>query len=739
MRNGVKPVDIPVVNAWTQFGRLRTVVVGRADPQSCHLPHEPACRSSINDPAVAESVTWPGGCVKHGKTIELAAAQLDNFRDVLEAESVCVQSQKGFDTQLRRTVDKMHTDTLRSPTAQEGDARVIRKGRIETLRPATLDWSKPVAGPSWESASQYCGTCPRDTMITIGNTILEATMSKRSRYFEHLACRDISLALWRKDPERVKLWACPKPSMADSMYNHGFFDLSDKERFEKMRSYEFCVNENEPVFDAADITRVGKDIFVQKSMTTNDSGIAWLKSHFPELRVHPLHFPYDLYPSHIDCTFVPLRPPSADGGGDGLALINPERPPLQSEAELWRKNGWKLLNAPLPAQFDRPAFSQSSYWLCMNLLSLSQTSVVIEENEIPLYNLLNEYGFDPITVPMRHMYEFGGAIHCCTWDIQRDDSCVDYFPEQEPTRSHLYSQGFDDIAVVDVSSDNKGFLLNPSHGFAAGTLESIKKRKRDDEEEKGGVQEDRFCRLNNGGSFIVKGDHSDSWHGQDGNTTLSEDVLRIDEQPVMESWEKPYMEKLADIACAEGGDVLEVGFGLALSGRRVQTHANVRSHTIIEANDVVFSRLEKFAEEEAKAGRAKVIPVRGLWADAVDQLRAQGCKYDAILYDPYPQNESEQHLHQFLFISTAWDLLKPGGRFVYCNLTSIGKLREVYTTWEDLWAKSQLPYLTQKPKLFDPSKVSFTLFEFDAETKGARGECEYYMHSHALCPLCLKE
>merc|ERR1719272_1247938 len=123
------------------------------------------------------------------------------------------------------------------------------------------------------------------------------------------------------------------------MYVHNFFDLSDEQRFEQMRSYSFCVNENEPVFDAADITRVGKDIFVQKSMTTNDSGIKWLTSHFPDLRVHPVHFPYDLFPSHIDCTFVPLRPPSADSGDGGLALINSERPPLDSEVKLWTQNG----------------------------------------------------------------------------------------------------------------------------------------------------------------------------------------------------------------------------------------------------------------------------------------------------------------------------------------------------------------------------------------------------------------
>lgn len=74
---------------------------------------------------------------------------------------------------------------------------------------------------------------PRDVLITVGNEILESTMSYRSRWFEYL-------------------------------FRDEYRQLSQ-----------------EPLFDAADIAPVGKDLFVQLSLVTNRSGYRWIKQHFP--------------------------------------------------------------------------------------------------------------------------------------------------------------------------------------------------------------------------------------------------------------------------------------------------------------------------------------------------------------------------------------------------------------------------------------------------------------------------
>ena len=96
--------------------------------------------------------------------------------------------------------------------------------------------------------------------------------------------------------------------------------------------------EEEPIFDAADVMRFGKDIFVHMGFTTNNSGFEWLRRHSAArgLRAHQLHFPDDMCPFHCDATFVPLRP--------YLAMENPSRPMEPSERKMFEV----CLVLPLP-------------------------------------------------------------------------------------------------------------------------------------------------------------------------------------------------------------------------------------------------------------------------------------------------------------------------------------------------------------------------------------------------------
>ena len=366
----------PVVSSWNEWDPLEEVVVGSADG-ACFEPTEPGCRPTVRGGGGA----FPTG-PKPAEMIARANEELDGLAALLTSRGVRVR------------------------------------------RPSTVDFATAVSAPTFDVANQYCAVCPRDVIVTIGSEIIEATMSRRARYFEFLAYRDLVYRYWNSD-DRVRWTTAPRPSMRDEMYREEFWSIPLEERYARMHSFEFCISQDEVVFDAADMSRFGRDVFVQESMTTNRAGIRWLRRHLePQgIRVRPVHFPLDLFPSHIDCTFVPLRP--------RLVLTNPDRPLLDGEDRLFIENGWKLVNAPEPTTGNdgMPRYCQSSKWLSMNVLSISPTEVICEERETPLHALLDSLGFEVLTVPFRHVFEYGGSLHCATWDVRRTGTMEDYFPD----------------------------------------------------------------------------------------------------------------------------------------------------------------------------------------------------------------------------------------------------------------------------------------------------------------------
>ena len=64
------------------------------------------------------------------------------------------------------------------------------------------------------------------------------------------------------------------------------------------------------------------------------------------------------------------------------------------------------------------------------------------------------------------------------------------------------------------------------------------------------------------------------------------------EEQVMMDWEKPYMEKCANILKPHG-DVLEIGFGMGYSATAINKH-RLRSYTVIEKDDEVIKKFNKW-------------------------------------------------------------------------------------------------------------------------------------------------
>lgn len=140
--------------------------------------------------------------------------------------------------------------------------------------------------------------------------------------------------------------------------------------------------------------------------------------------------------------------------------------------------------------------------------------------------------------------------------------------------------------------------------------------------------------------------------------TFAPHNLQINGHPVMEDWEDGYMKELAEIACARGGRVLEVGFGMGISARYVQAR-EIAEHLIVECNRDVFVRLLRFAE----GARRPVTPLFGFWQEATRNIPSGSIS--GILFDTYPLTEREIHKNHFDFFEEAFRLLEDGGVFTY--------------------------------------------------------------------------
>ena len=366
-----------VVNSWNDFDSLRHVIVGRAD-FTCIPPTEPATEAKIPEDSDMRGLWGP----RPLHTVEAANRQLDTLTQALEAKGIRVD------------------------------------------RPTPIQWNQAVTTPDFMTGTMFGCMPPRDVLLTVGKEILSAPMSFRCRYWEYLAYHDLMQRYFDEDPG-FRWEQAPRPRLTPDAYQAGYFDeITLEERLRRTAALDFVTTEHEPLFDAADVLRIGKDLFCQHGLTTNRRGMEWLKRHYPDHRVHAVNFPGDPYPIHIDATFVPLRP--------GLVMNNPKRPLPAEQRKIFEANDWEIIDAAQPANDKPPPLCYSSVWLSMNVLVVNHQTVIVEASEVHQMDQLDKLQFEVIPMPFRDAYPFGGGLHCATADVFREGKCEDYFPKQVP-------------------------------------------------------------------------------------------------------------------------------------------------------------------------------------------------------------------------------------------------------------------------------------------------------------------
>jgi glycine amidinotransferase len=355
-------VTVSPVNSWNEWDPLREVIVGSVRG-AASLGYEPAFSAYFAKDDPAREFRGEPAPVE---ATDMAARQIDGLAELLAKQGIVVR------------------------------------------RPDDFDQNVAVKTPDWEVANGRAVACPRDTLLVIGDEIIEAPMAQRGRYFEFRAYRTLIKDYFRAG---ARWTAAPKPLMTDALYDdHAPFDMNDAP----------LLTEFEPAFDAACFARAGRDIFWQPDLVSNDFGAAWLARHLgPGFRIHRMTF-REKAPVHIDATFVPLRP--------GLVLTNPERPCTNGMLELFARNDWRTVDAPPSVRSGKAAARDVSNWISMNMLMLDPHTAVVEAAETPTMDLLKSLGIEAIPCPFEHVYPFGGGLHCATADIRRDGDLKSYFP-----------------------------------------------------------------------------------------------------------------------------------------------------------------------------------------------------------------------------------------------------------------------------------------------------------------------
>lgn len=281
----------------------------------------------------------------------------------------------------------------------EGLVKVLKNNGVKVRRPDPFNFSKQIRTPWWKSRGLF-SAMPRDIGMVVGDTIIEAPMAWRTRYFESMAYHKLFNEYF---DDGAKWLPAPKPTMSESFYNKKYSFNKSK----NVGDATFPITDTEIAFDAADFVRLGKDLIVQESTVTNKKGIEWVRRHLgPEFNVHVVKF-VDKDPMHIDTTIVPLAP--------GKLMINPNW--VRKIPDFFKS--WDILVPPPPINTGDKTLYFSSDWLTINVLSLDEKRVVVEEQEEPLIKALEGWGFEPIPIPFRNFYPFGGSVHCATMDIRR--------------------------------------------------------------------------------------------------------------------------------------------------------------------------------------------------------------------------------------------------------------------------------------------------------------------------------
>lgn len=375
-----------------EWGRLHSVVLGTVEGFSPGLSFNR--RATPAEVAKAEAIARQGFPQSY---LDEVGEDLEDFRAALEAEGVRV------------------------------------------MRPSWTEEAVSFTTPNF-SASGFDLYNVRDQQLVVGNTYVSTPPTTRFRYFEQMGLNALLHEHYFDEGFR---WVCaPMPKLRGTYLRDVARPKTPLEELEDERQRELgnkvaerfrLLDEEEILFDAANVCRLGRDLLYLVSKTGNRKGGRWLQNALgSDYRVH---FTETYRSSHLDSTIIPLR--------EGLVLLNALRVRPETCPDVladWQKIYFADA-APVPREevefhervrlpvarrlaamgVESTLDSLTSPWIGLNLLVIRPGLVMVTNPQPALERELARNGIDAIPIRMRHAFSMLGGLHCTTLDLERDN------------------------------------------------------------------------------------------------------------------------------------------------------------------------------------------------------------------------------------------------------------------------------------------------------------------------------
>ena len=296
-------------------------------------------------------------------------------------------------------------------------AELLSSHGITVHRPKVPSTTTRVKTLQWESTN-YPALNVRDLTIIIGDKIIETPPSCRWRYFENDYLKHLFLEYFKSGATWIQ---APKPIITDNSFDLSrFSDPVVRSDYENSKStFETPLDLGiEVMFDAANCMRLGRDIIFNVGNEHEKLGARWLgqvlgnQYHIHEVCVAD---------SHIDSTFIPIRP--------GLALTT--KPNIKDHLPTIFSD-WEIIYVPIidrtHSELDDQDVKIASPKIWINALSIDSNTIICHTQYYKFLKIaLHKHNVSVIPSQIRHCELFGGAHHCVTLDIRRRGDLQDYF------------------------------------------------------------------------------------------------------------------------------------------------------------------------------------------------------------------------------------------------------------------------------------------------------------------------